>query len=151
MRSIKLYNIWNLLQLKIDGDTMTATEFVSTFQDSLGCLRQAKASLADDMDTLCALISVVIVDDSFNTVCAKINNEDLSIDEIFRLICRRESNLQLSYGMMLTGDCTTTSIATRHHPVGNSHSSQGKPNGSNKSVTFNSKVPGFAPHFPKSY
>ncbi len=69
------------------------------------------AKLAEDMDTLCALLLVAIQDDQFEMIRDNIVHKPmLSIDEILKDICEHNTSMQMKDGACnITGDGTSLS------------------------------------------
>ena len=82
--NVVLFEVKWLLNLRLDVDTLP-TRFISDFRESLLWLRKNKAGLADDTDTLRALLLVAIQDDQFEQVRDTIIKEpDHQIDMLLK-------------------------------------------------------------------
>ena len=82
--NVVLFEVKRLLNLRLDADTLP-TRFISDFRESLLWLRKNKAGLADDTDTLRALLLVAIQDDQFEQVRDTIIKEpDRQIDTLLK-------------------------------------------------------------------
>jgi hypothetical protein len=108
--NIILFDMKHLLNLRLDPD-VTPTSFIANFKECLLCLQKHNAKLAEDMDTLCALLLVAIQDDQFETKGDNIVHKPmLSIDEILKDICECNTSMQMKDGAhKITGDGTTLS------------------------------------------
>jgi hypothetical protein len=65
--NIILFHVNGLLNLQLDPD-VTPTSFIANFKECLLRLQKHNAKLAEDMDTLHALLLVAIQDDQFETI-----------------------------------------------------------------------------------
>ena len=65
--NVVLFDVRRLLSICLDPD-VSDSSFVSDFRNCLQRLRKNKAKLAEDNDTLRALLLVAIQDDAFKTV-----------------------------------------------------------------------------------
>jgi hypothetical protein len=96
----------------LDPD-VTPTSFIANFKECLLCLQKHNAKLAEDTDTLRALLLVAIQDDQFETIHDNIVHKPMlqvSIDEILKDIRERNTSMQMKDGARkITGDGTTLS------------------------------------------
>ena len=93
--NVVLFAVKRLLNLWLDADTLP-TRFISDFWESLLRLRKNKAGLADDTDTLRALLLVAIQDDQFEQVRDTIIKEpDRQIDMLLKDLRDRETSLHI--------------------------------------------------------
>jgi hypothetical protein len=94
----------------LDPD-VTPTSFIANFKECLLRLQKHNAKLAEDTDTLHALLLVAIQDDQFETMRDNIvHKPTLSIDEILKDIRERDTSMQMKDGARnITGDGTTLS------------------------------------------
>jgi hypothetical protein len=94
----------------LDPD-VTPTSFIANFNECLLCLQKHNAKLAEDTDTLCALLLFAIQDDQFETIRDNIVHKPmLSIDEILKDICESNTSMQMKDGAhKITGNGTTLS------------------------------------------
>jgi hypothetical protein len=106
--NIVLFDMKCLLNLRLDPD-VTPTSFIANFKECLLRLQKHNAKLAEDTDTLCALLLVAIQDDQFETIRDNIvHKPTLSIDEILKDIRERDTSMQMKDGARnITGDGTT--------------------------------------------
>jgi hypothetical protein len=90
---------------------VTPTSFIANFKECLLCLQKQNAKLAEDTDTLHALLLVAIQDDQFETICDNIvHKPTLSIDKILKDICEHATSMQMKDGAHnMTGDGTSLS------------------------------------------
>jgi hypothetical protein len=100
----------HLLNLRLDLD-VTPTSFIANFKECLLCFQKHNAKLAEDMDTLHALLLVAIQDDQFEMIRDNIVHKPmLSIDEILKDIRERDTSMQMKDGARnITGDGTSLS------------------------------------------
>ena len=108
--NVVLFDVRRLLSIRLDPD-VSGSSFVSDFRDCLQRLRKHKARLADDTDTLRALLLVAIQDDSFETVRDSIvQNPTKGVPAILTEIRERETSLSIKDQVSnLGGDGTTGS------------------------------------------
>ena len=93
--NVVLFEVKRLLNLRLDADTLP-TRFISDFRESLLRLRKNKAGLADDTDTLRALLLAAIQDDQFEQVRDTIIKEpDRPIDTLLKDLRDRETSLHI--------------------------------------------------------
>ena len=93
--NVVLFEVKRLLNLRLDVDTLP-TRFISDFRESLLWLWKNKAGLADDTDTLRALLLVAIQDDQFEQVRDTIIKEpDRQIDMLLKDLQDRETSLHI--------------------------------------------------------
>jgi hypothetical protein len=93
-----LFDVKCLLNLRLDPD-VTPTSFIANFKECLLCLQKHNAKLAEDTDTLHALLLVAIQDDQFEMIHDNIvHKPTLSIDEILKDICERNTSMQMKDG-----------------------------------------------------
>jgi hypothetical protein len=99
-----------LLNLRLDPD-VTPTSFIANFKECLLRLQKHNGKLAEDTDTLRALLLVAIQDDQFETIRYNIvHKPTLSIDEILKDIRECDTSMQMKDGARnITGDGTTLS------------------------------------------
>ena len=90
---------------------MTPTSFIANFKECLLRLQKHNPKLAEDTDTLRALLLVVIQDDQFETIRDNIvHKPTLSIDEIQKDIRECDTSMQMKDSARnITGDGTTLS------------------------------------------
>jgi hypothetical protein len=108
--NIVLFDMKCLLNLQLDPD-VTPTSFIANFKECLLCLQKHNAKLAEDTNTLHALLLVAIQDDQFETIRENIvHKPTLSIDEILKDIRECDTSMQMKDGACkITGDGTTLS------------------------------------------
>jgi hypothetical protein len=108
--NIVLFDVKHLLSLQLDPD-VTPTSFIANFKECLFCLQKHNAKLAEDTDTLHALLLVAIQDDQFEMIHDNIiHKPTLSIDEILKDICEHDTSMQMKDGgHNTTGDGTSLS------------------------------------------
>ena len=93
--NVVLFEVKRLLNLRLDADTLP-TRFISDFRESLLRLRKNKVGLADDTDTLRALLLVAIQDDQFEQVRDTIIKEpDRPIDTLLKDLRDRETSVHI--------------------------------------------------------
>jgi hypothetical protein len=94
---------------------LSGSSFVSNFQDCLQRLRKNKAQLAEDTDTLRALLLVAIQDDAFDTVRDSIvHRPDNSVEAILTEIQEREMLLNImNQACNVTGNSVATTQQSR--------------------------------------
>lgn len=96
--NVVLFEIRRLLSFRLDPDVLP-TKFISDFQESIMRLRKHKAAIADDKDTIRALLLFALQDDAFDSVRDHIiEHPEKSVDEILRDIRERDSSLLLKEG-----------------------------------------------------
>jgi hypothetical protein len=90
---------------------LVMTSFIDNFKECLLCLQKHNAELAEDTDTLHALLLVAIQDDQFEMICDNIvHKPTLYIDEILKDICECDTSMQMKDGACnITGDGTSLS------------------------------------------
>lgn len=99
--NVVLFEVKRLLGLRLDA-SISATAFISDFNDSVLRLSKSNATIASDNDTLRALLLVAIQDESFDTVRDEIvRDPSKTAQEILSDIRKRESSLQLKDGVPL--------------------------------------------------
>jgi hypothetical protein len=108
--NISLFDMKRLLNLRLDPN-VTPTSFIANLKECLLCLQKHNAKLAEDTDTLHALLLVAIQDDQFETIRDNIVHKPmLSIDEILKDIRERHTSMQMKDGACnITGDGATLS------------------------------------------
>ena len=134
--NVVLFDIRRVLNLRLDG-TGTATKFISEFRECLQRLRKNKARLADDTDTLRALLLVAIQDDDFDNVRdAIVHKPDGSVENILTEIRERETALMLKdQASKVSGDGTSSTRYSRRAY------NQGSGNGAGNRTKFNNGNP----------
>jgi hypothetical protein len=128
--NVVLFDIRRLLHLRLDPDG-TASKFISDYRDCLQRLRKNNARLAEDTDTLRALLLVSIQDDGFEMVRDSIvHKPDLSIESILTELRERETSLMMKdqAASGVTGDGSTRSSRRVQHSAPSTKS--GKPSDS---------------------
>ena len=103
--NVVLFDIHRLLNLRLDPDT-AAMSFISDYRNVLIRLRKNNARLADDNDTLRALLLVAIQDDDFDLVRdAIIRKPESDVEDILTDIREREASLVIKdHATNVTGD-----------------------------------------------
>lgn len=93
--NVVLYNIRRLLSLRLTAD-VAPTTFINDFKDCLQRLRKNDARLADDSDTLRALLLVAIQDDDFDGVRdAIVQKPGSDVKDILNEIRERTQSLKM--------------------------------------------------------
>ena len=93
--NVVLFDIRRLINIRLDPDN-TATKFISEYRECLQRLRKNNAKIADDTDTLRALLLVAIQDDDFEAVRDSIvSKPDSTVDTILTEIRERETSLMM--------------------------------------------------------
>jgi hypothetical protein len=112
--NVVLFDIRRLLNLRLTPDN-TATKFISDVRDCLQRLRKNNAQLANDSDTLQALLLVAIQDDDFEIVRDSIvHKPNSSADQILTEIRERDTSLMMKdQASNVTGDGTSTTRYSR--------------------------------------
>ena len=112
--NVVLFDVRRLLNIRLDPD-VTGSSFVSDFRDCLQRLRKNKAKLAEDKDTLRALLLVAIQDDAFETVRdAIVQQPNKSVEAILSDIREKETVLNIKdQAASVSGDGTATSRTSR--------------------------------------
>jgi hypothetical protein len=89
---------------------VTPTSFIANFKECLLHLQKHNAKLAEDTDTLRALLLVAIHDDWFEMICDNIVDKPaISIDEILKDIRECDTSMQMKDGARnITGDAGTS-------------------------------------------
>ena len=106
--NVVLFNIRRLLNLRLTTD-VAPTTFINDFRDCLQRLRKNNARLAEDTDTLRALLLVSIQDDDFDMVRDSIvQKTDSSVDAILNDIRERTTSLKMKDQASKDGDQTTS-------------------------------------------
>jgi hypothetical protein len=146
--NVVLFEIRLLLHLRLDPDA-TATKFISDFRDCLQRLRKNNARLADDTDTLRALLLVSIQDDDFEMVRDSIvHKPDLSIESILTKLRERETSLMMKdQASTITGDGSTSTRYSRRVQ----QSTPSKKFGKSTTPTTSSARKWNIPRFPDSW
>jgi hypothetical protein len=108
--NIILFDVKHLLSLQLDPD-VTPTSFIANFKECLLSLQKHNTKLAEDTDTLHALLLVAIQDIQFETIHDNIiHKPTLSIDEILKDIREHDTSMQMKDGgCNITGDGTSLS------------------------------------------
>jgi hypothetical protein len=108
--NIILFDVKHLLNFRFDPD-VTPTSFIANIKECLLGLQKHNAKLAEDMDTLHALLLFAIQDDQFETIRDNIvHKPTLSIDEILKDICEQDTSMQMKdCACNMTGDGTSLS------------------------------------------
>ena len=104
--NVILYEIKRLLALELNT-SMTATKFISDYKDCLTRLRKVKAKIANDNETLRALLLLAIQDPNFDTVRDEIlKSPNKSIEDLLTDLRERDSSLAIrdSYHNEISGD-----------------------------------------------
>jgi hypothetical protein len=115
--NVVLFNVRCLLSIRLDPD-VSGSSFVSDFRDCLQRLRKHKARLADDTDTLRALLLVAIQDDSFETVRDSIvQKPNNSVEAILTEIRERETSLTIKDQAANVGGDGATGVRHSRHAV----------------------------------
>ena len=138
--NVVLFQVKRLLGLRLDPDVLPTT-FILDFQTCLLRLRKNKAKLADDNDTLRALLLVAIQDDQYQTIRTDIvQKPERDIDTIFKDIRDHDSSLQL-----IDREQTDSAVRSRRASASSSRgsSSSGRPGSDSKSW--------YVPRFPDSW
>ena len=119
--NVVLFEIKRLLKLQLDVAT-TPVQFISDFRDCLQRLRKNKAKVADDDQTLRALLLVAIQDESFESIRDNIlEKPNRSVDELLGDIREKDTSLQMKDGVRsLQGDGQISSRRTQVQGKGNS-------------------------------
>jgi hypothetical protein len=132
--NVVLFDIRRVLNLRLDGTCM-ATKFISEFRECLQRLRKNRAKLADDTDTLRALLLVAIQDDDFDNVRdAIVHKPDGSVESILTDIRERETALVLKdQASKVSGDGTSS---TRYSRRAYNQGHQGSGNGTGNRSKF---------------
>jgi hypothetical protein len=113
--NVVLFDVRRLLSIRLDTDVSGST-FASNFRDCLQRRRKHKAKLADNTDTLRALLLVAIQDDSFETVrdAAIVQKPQTSVESILTDIRDRELSLNIKdQASGVSGDGTSGSRHSR--------------------------------------
>ena len=133
--NVVLFDIRRVLNLRLDG-TGTATKFISEFRECLQRLRKNKARLADDTDTLRALLLVAIQDDDFDNVRdAIVHKPEGSVESILTEIRERETALMMKdQASKVSGDGTSS---TRYSRRTNNQGNNGSGHGYGNRTKFN--------------
>jgi hypothetical protein len=93
--NVVLFDIRRLINIRLDPDN-TATKFISEYRECLQRLRKNNARIADDNDTLRALLLVAIQDDDFEVVRDSIvSKPDHTIDSILTELRECETLLMM--------------------------------------------------------
>ena len=93
--NVILYEIKRLLALELNT-SMTATKFISDYKDCLTRLRKVKAKIANDNETLRALLLLAIQDPNFDTVRDEIlKSPNKSIEDLLTDLRERDSSLAI--------------------------------------------------------
>jgi hypothetical protein len=137
--NVVLFDIRRLLNWRLTPDN-TATKFISDARDCLQRLRKNNAQLADDSDTLRALLLVAIQDDDFELVRDSIvHKPNSSTDQILTEIRERDTSLMMKdQASNVAGDGTSTTRYLRRtqsamtSKTGKRHSSPGATTDSRK-------------------
>jgi hypothetical protein len=112
--NVVLFDVRRLLNIRLDPD-VSGSSFVSDFRDCLQRLRKNKAKLAEDKDTLRALLLVAIQDDAFETVRdAIVQQPDKSVEAILTDIREKETVLNIKdQASSVSGDGTSNLRTSR--------------------------------------
>ena len=93
--NVVLFNICRLLSLRLAPD-VAPTTFINDFKDCLQRLRKNKARLAEDNDTLRALLLVAIQDDDFDGVRdAIVQKPESEVKDILNEVHERTQSLKM--------------------------------------------------------
>jgi hypothetical protein len=93
--NVVLFDIKKLLNLQLTAD-VEPTTFISDFQAALLRLKKHDAKLAEDNDTLRALLLVAIQDDEFETTRDLILKEpDKTVEDVLKDLRMRDTSLQI--------------------------------------------------------
>ena len=96
--NVVLFEIKRLLALSLNIDN-TPVQFISDFRECLQRLRKSNAKVADDTDTLRALLLVAIQDDSYDSIRDTIvEKPKRNIDELLTDIRQKDTSLQIKDG-----------------------------------------------------
>jgi hypothetical protein len=96
--NVVLFDIRRLINTRLDPDT-TATKFISENRECLQRLRKNNARLADDNDTLWALLLVAIQDNDFKMVRDSIvHKPDSTVNNILTELRERKTSLMIDEG-----------------------------------------------------
>ena len=96
--NVVLFEIKRLLVLSLNIDN-TPVQFISDFRECLQRLRKSNAKVADDTDTLRALLLVAIQDDSYDSIRDTIVEKPTrNIDELLTDIRQKDTSLQIKDG-----------------------------------------------------
>lgn len=130
--NVVLFDIRRLISLRLDPST-TATKFISDFRDCLQRLRKNNARIAEDTDTLRALLLVAIQDDDFEMVRDSIVHKPAhGVESILTEIRERETSLILKdQASKLVGDgvSSNTRYSRRVNQVSSSGTQSGRSGG----------------------
>lgn len=112
--NVVLFDVRRLLSIRLDPD-VSGSKFVSDFRDCLQRLRKNNARLAEDSDTLRALLLVAIQDDAFEMVRDSIvHKPGMSVETILTEIRERETSLYMKdQASGVSGDGTATRFSRR--------------------------------------
>jgi hypothetical protein len=112
--NVVLFDVRRLLSIRLDPD-VSGSKFVSDFRDCLQRLRKNNARLAEDTDTLRALLLVAIQDDAFEMVRDSIvHKPGTSVETILTEIRERETSLYMKdQASSISGDGTGTRYSRR--------------------------------------
>ena len=123
--NVVLFDVRRLLSIRLDPD-VTGSSFVSDFRDCLQRLRKNKATLAEDKDTLRALLLVAIQDDAFESVRdAIVQHPDKTVEAILTDIREKETVLNIKdQASSVSGDGTASSRTSRRSVSFSSGSNQ---------------------------
>ena len=103
--NVVLYEIKRLLNLELNAG-VSPTQFIADFKDCLQKLNRQNASIANDLDTLRALLLVSIQDDAYESVRDDIlKNPSTSIEDHLTAIREKDTSIQINDGVRdLQGD-----------------------------------------------
>jgi hypothetical protein len=111
--NVVLFNIRRLLSLRLTPD-VAPTTFINDFKDCLQRLRKNNARLAEDTDTLRALLLVLIQDDDFDGVRdAIIQKPKSDVPAILNEIRERTQSLKMKDQAATDGDTTSSHYSRR--------------------------------------
>ena len=107
--NVVLFEIKRLLALSLNIDN-TPVQFISDFRECLQRLRKSNAKVADDTDTLRALLLVAIQDDSYDSIRDTIVEKPTrNIDQLLTDIRQKDTSLQIKDGARdISGEHTKT-------------------------------------------
>lgn len=148
--NVVLFDIRRLISLRLDPNT-TATKFISDFRDCLQRLRKNNARIAEDTDTLRALLLVAIQDDDFEMVRDTIvHKPGTGVESVLTELRERETSLMMKdQASKLGGDGVSTN--TRYSRRVNQQSSSGTSNRSEGGVNTSLSEKWNIPKYPDSW
>ena len=130
--NVILFDIRRLINIRLDPDN-TATKFISEYRECLQRLRKNNANIADDNDTLRALLLVAMQDDDFEAVRDSIvSKPDSTVDtSILTELRERETSLMMKdhAATHIGGDGVSSTRYSRRTTQSNAGTGSNKPSG----------------------